>query len=383
MTDVLMCTQLLGILVCIFLSVTLVEKIKGVGWFCLVWSWEIFIKDGSHSKGEITPWWALGRSPWNQCHLVRICAPRVAFCLKQNHHHTYPNWQYHVSVWDLSLLSISSGEVWIYNDPEATLGCRAQLRAACSAFTTGYNALTHLTRGYSSYMRWGHVACRLLWQLRWWCCQWKPTHVNVSWCFLSEHVSRKALFLLVSQVTVGPTWFFMSEYWGSSHSGLYCWERLMHSGNLSFYSFSLSWWLTSWHWVCHTTFLEAFLCSSLKTRATDLSCIMTVFVGPTSFLPVISWAHKGLFWLPLPRLVRAHAYLRSMTYTLKSLDGGTSVMLLYSFPPFFMMEGDFPAAWSPESVGSKGSGYILCTWVSLSNSYQFLKLLIKQGCLLP
>lgn len=27
----------------------------------------------------------------------------------------------------------------------------AQLRAACSAITTGYNALTQLTRGFSSY----------------------------------------------------------------------------------------------------------------------------------------------------------------------------------------------------------------------------------------
>lgn len=89
---------------------------------CLVWPWKVFVKDGSHSKGETTPWWALGRSPWSQRLLVRICAPRVGFCPKQNHHHTYSNWQFQVSVWDLSLLSISSGEVWIYNDPEATLG---------------------------------------------------------------------------------------------------------------------------------------------------------------------------------------------------------------------------------------------------------------------
>lgn len=168
----------------------------------------------------------------------------------------------------------------------------------------------------------------------------------------------------------------MSEYWGSSHSGLYCWERLMHSGNLSFCAFSLSWWLTSWHWVCHATFLEAFLCSSLKTRATDSSCIMTVFA-------VISWTHRGLFWLPLPRLVRAHAYLRSMTYTLKSL-GGTSVMLLYSFPPFFLW-------WRVTSLQpdlqSQSGAEDLVTYSVLEYRwairYQFLKLLIKQACLLP
>lgn len=56
MTAVLMCTQLLGILVCIFLSVMLVGKIKGAGWLFVLYDHErFFIKDGSHSKGEITP----------------------------------------------------------------------------------------------------------------------------------------------------------------------------------------------------------------------------------------------------------------------------------------------------------------------------------------
>lgn len=46
---------------------------------------------------------------------------------------------------------------------------------------------------------------------------------------------------------------------------------------------------------------------------------------------------------------------------------------------FFMMEGDFPAAWSPESVRSRGSGYILCTWVSVSNTLPILKATYKAG----
>lgn len=211
--------------------------------------------------------------------------------------------------------------------------------------------------------------------------------MNVSQCFLREHVSRKALLLLVSQVTVGPTWFFMSEYWESSYSGLYCWERLMHSGNLSFCAFSLSWWLTSWHWVCHATFLEAFLCSSLKTRATDSSSIMTVFAGPTSPLAVISWTHRGLFWLPLPRLVRAHAYLRSMTYTLKSLDSGTSVMLLTVFHLFFFFFLWWRVTSLQPDLQSQSGAEDLVTYSVLEYRwairYQFLKLLIKQGCLLP
>lgn len=89
---------------------------------CLVWSWKVFIKDISHSEGQITPWWALGRSSWKLWHLVRMCAPCVAFCLKQNHCCVYPNWQYQVSVWDQNLFSLSSGEVWIHSGSEVTLG---------------------------------------------------------------------------------------------------------------------------------------------------------------------------------------------------------------------------------------------------------------------
>lgn len=111
---------------------------------------ERFLKDGSHSKGEITPWWALGRSPWNQCHLVRICAPRVAFC-----------WSRTITILILTDNTMCQFEIWVCS-PYPVVRCGftmtpkqpwdpVKLRAACSAITTGYNALTHLTRGFSSY----------------------------------------------------------------------------------------------------------------------------------------------------------------------------------------------------------------------------------------
>lgn len=238
----------------------------------------------------------------------------------------------------------------------------------------------------SAAMRWGRVACTLLWPLRWWWCQWRPMGVNMSRCFLSEHVSRKAPLLLVSQVTVGPTWFFTSEYRVSSHSGLYCWERLMHNGNQSFCAFSLSWWLTSWHWVGHTAFLEAFLCLSMKTRATDSSCIMMVFAGPTSPLSchlvgtqrihLASFAEAG----ESPCLSPAGDFYSEVTWWGHAYLMGTRLWCCSAvLPPFCMMEGDFPAAWSPESAGSRGSGDIRCTWVSVSNTLPIFKATYKAG----
>lgn len=62
---------------------------------------------------------------------------------------------------------------------------------------------------------------------------------------------------------------------------------------------------------------------------------------------VISWTHRGFIWLPLPRLVRAHAYLQPVTYTLKSPDGDTPVMLLCSPPALFYDGGWLPCSLIP------------------------------------
>lgn len=158
----------------------------------------------------------------------------------------------------------------------------------------------------------------------------------------------------------------------------------MHNGNQSFCAFSLSWWLTLWHWVCHTTFLEAFLCLSMKTGATDSSCIMIVVAGPTSPLGchlldtqrihLASFAKAG----ESPCLSPAGDLYSEVTWWWHACD-----VALQSSRPFLWCS---VASLQPDPQSQPGAEDLV-TYPVLEYRwairYQFLKLLIKQGCLLP